>query len=158
MFQSSAIVQHVEQHSEQEVLLFRLERELYAIPSSSVREVARFRPWTPVPGAPAVLPGIISQRGMILPVVELRPLLGLEQPDFTRSARLVVVIHNDIGMALLVEAVLDLIVLLTTAIEPVPAALDPARARFLNGVARHDEQPLGLLDLNELIAGLREKS
>jgi chemotaxis signal transduction protein len=49
-------------------------------------------------------------------------------------------------------------VLLTTAIEPVPAALDPARARFLSGVARHDEQPLGLLDLNELIAGLREKS
>jgi purine-binding chemotaxis protein CheW len=71
---------------------------------------------------------------------------------------LVIVIHNDIGMALLVEAVLDLIVLLTTAIEPVPAALDPARARFLSGVARHDEQPLGLLDLNELIAGLREKS
>jgi purine-binding chemotaxis protein CheW len=158
MFQSPAVAQNVEQHSEQEVLLFRLERELYAISSSSVREVARFRPWTPVPGAPAVLPGIISQRGMILPIVEPRPLLGLDQPDLTRAARLVVIIHNDIGMALLVDAVLDLVLLPTIAIEPVPAALDPARARFLRGVARHDEQPLGLLDLNELIAGLREKS
>jgi purine-binding chemotaxis protein CheW len=157
MFQSPAIAEHVQQ-SDQEVLLFRLERELYAIPSSSVREVARFRPWTPVPGAPAVLPGIISQRGMILPIVEPRPLLGLDQADFTRAARLVVVIHNDIAMALLVEAVLDLVALPAAAIEPVPAALDPARARFLRGVARHDEQPLGLLDLNELIAGLREKS
>ena len=158
MFQSPAIAQNVEQHSEQEVLLFRLERELYAIPSNSVREVARFRPWTPVPGAPSVLPGIISQRGMILPVVDPRPLLGLDQPDLTRAARLVVVMHNDIGMALLVDAVLDLVALPANALEPVPGALDPGRARFLRGVARHDEQPLGLLDLSELIAGLREKS
>src|SRR5262245_56278236 len=144
MFQSPAVAEHTQQHTDQEVLLFRLERELYAIPSASVREVARFRPWTPVPGAPTVLPGIISQRGMILPVVELRPLLGLDQPDLTRAARLVVVIHNDIGMALLVEAVLDLVVLPAAAIELVPAALDPARARFLRSVARHDELPLGL--------------
>jgi purine-binding chemotaxis protein CheW len=158
MFQSPAIAEQIEERPDQEVLLFRIERELYAIPSSSVREVARFRPWTPVPGAPAVLPGIISQRGMILPIVEPRPLLGLDQHDLTRAARLVIVIHNDIGMALLVEAVLDLVMLPAVAVEPVPAALDPARARFLRGVARHEDQPLGLLDLDELIAGLREKS
>lgn len=158
MFQSPAIAEQIAERPDQEVLLFRIERELYAIPSNSVREVARFRPWTPVPGAPAVLPGIISQRGMILPIVEPRPLLGLEQHDLTRAARLVIVIHNDIGMALLVEAVLDLIMLPAVAIEPVPAALDPTRARFLRGVAHHEDQPLGLLDLDELIVGLREKS
>src|SRR4029453_13453711 len=158
MFQSPAIAEQIEEPPDQEVLLFRIERELYAIPSSSVREVARFRPWTPVPGAPAVLPGIISQRGMILPIVELRALLGLEQHDLTRAARLVVVVHNEIGMALLVEAVLDLIMLPAVAVEAVPFALDPARSRFLRGVASHDAQPLGLLDLDELIAGLREKS
>ena len=158
MFQSPAAVEPTEERPDLEVLLFQLERELYAIPSNSVREVARFRPWTPVPGAPATLPGIISQRGMILPVVEPRPLLGLEQADLTRAARLVIVTQNDIGMALLVEAVLDLVALPANTIEPVPAALDPARARFLRGVARHADQPLGLLDLDELIAGLREKS
>jgi purine-binding chemotaxis protein CheW len=158
MLQSPAVAEHTEERPDQEVLLFRLERELYAIPSSSVREVARFRPWTPVPGAPAVLPGIISQRGMILPVVEPRELLGLEQPELTRAARLVIVLHNEIGMALLVEAVLDLVAISDAAIELVPAALDPARARYLRGIAHHDDQPLGLLDLDELIAGLREKS
>jgi purine-binding chemotaxis protein CheW len=158
MSQSPAIAEQIEVRIDQEVLLFRLERELYAIPSSSVREVARFRPWTPVPGAPATLPGIISQRGMILPIVEPRPLLGLEQPELTRAARLVIVVHNDINLALLVEVVLDLVKLPLDAIEPVPAALDPARARFLRGITRHDDQPLGLLDLDELIAGLREKN
>ncbi len=158
MFQSPAAIEQIEERPDLEVLLFRLEREVYAIPSTSVREVARHRPYTPVPGAPASLPGIISQRGMILPVVEPRPLLGLEQAELTRAARLVIVVHNEIGMALLVEAVLDLVALPASAIEPVPSALDPARARYLRGIAHHDDQPIGLLDLNELIAGLREKS
>jgi purine-binding chemotaxis protein CheW len=156
MIQSSVAVEPAAERPAIEVLLLRLEHELYAVPSASVREVARFRPWTPVPGAPVALPGIISQRGMILPVVEPRPLLGLDQLELTRAARLVIIVHGDVGLALLVDAVLDLVALPADTVEPSPSALDPARARFLHGVARYEDQPLGLLDLGELIAGLRE--
>lgn len=158
VFDLNPVGQRGEAPPDLDVLLFRLERELYAIPSLGVREVARYRPYTPVPGAPPTLPGIISQRGMILPVVELHPLLGLAQAEVTRAARLVIVMHNEVGLALLVEAVLDLVALPADAIEPVPAALDPARARFLRGIVQHKGQPVGLLDLDEVIAGLREKA
>jgi purine-binding chemotaxis protein CheW len=157
MFESSPVKQHVEEHPDLDVLLFQLARETYAIPSSSVREVARYRPYTLVPGAPPTLPGIISQRGMILPVVELHPLLGFAQVEITRAARLVIVIHHDVGMALLVESVLDLVSLPISTIEPVPTALDPSRARFLRGIAQYADRAVGLLNLDELIAGLREK-
>jgi purine-binding chemotaxis protein CheW len=156
--QPTAVIDRSEQWPDLNVLLCRLARELYALPSSSVREVARYRPWTPVPGAPATLPGIISQRGMVLPVVDPRPLLGLEQAELTRAARLAIMVYNDVGMAVLVEEVIDLVAIPADAIEPVPAALDPARARFLRGIVYHESQPIGLLDLDELIAGLREKS
>ena len=138
-----------------DVLLIQLAGELYGVPSSSVREVLRYREYTAVPGAPPSLPGILSQRGMILPVVELRPLLGLEIAPITRATRLVVVAHQDIDMALLVEMVLDLAALPADSVEPLPAALDPTRARFLRGIARHEQQPIALLDLDELIASLR---
>ena len=141
-----------------DTLLVRIANELYGLLSASVREVVRYRPWTPVPGAPESLPGIISQRGMILPVVDLRPLLGLEHAELTRSARLVVAIHDEIGMAILVEEVLDLIGIASEAIEPAPAALEVARARFLRGIARYDGRPVSLLDLDALIAALREAS
>ncbi|HEU5098298.1 MAG TPA: chemotaxis protein CheW [Roseiflexaceae bacterium] len=137
------------------VLLLRLGGELYGVPSASVREVVRYRAYTPVPGAPPSLPGILSQRGTILPVVELRPLLGLETVAPTRAARLVIVAHQEIEMALSVEAVLDLAELPADTLEPLPATLDPARARFLHGIARYEQQPVALLDLDELIAGLR---
>jgi purine-binding chemotaxis protein CheW len=138
-----------------DVLLLELAGELYGIPSASVREVVRYRAYTPVPGAPPSLPGILSQRGQILPLVELRPLLGLEMASITRATRLVIISHQDIDMALLVESVLDLTALSADTVEPLPAALDPARARLLRGVARHEQQPVALLDLDELIASLR---
>ena len=155
MFASSSVEKDTAAPATIDVLLIELAGELYGIPSASVREVLRYRAYTPVPGAPPALPGILSQRGTILPVVELRPLLGLEIAPVTRATRLVFVAHQDIDMALLVEAVLDLAALPADMVEPLPAALDPARARFLRGIARHEQQPVALIDLDELIAGLR---
>lgn len=148
--------ERAEDHPTLDVLLFRLEREIYAIPSSNVREVVRFRSYTPVPGAPSTLPGILSQRGQIVPVVELRPLLGLTTDEITRSARFVMVVQGDVQMAMLVDAVLDLTKLPSDEIEPAPVALDPSRARFLRGIARYEGLPVALLELDELIASLRE--
>jgi purine-binding chemotaxis protein CheW len=138
-----------------DVLLIQLASELYALPSASVREVVRYREYTPVPGAPPVLPGILNQRGAILPVVDLPLLLGLESAPPTRTTRLVVMSHNEIDMALLAERVLDLVGLPASTIDPLPTALDPARARYLRGVVHYEDQPVALLDLNELISGLR---
>jgi len=138
-----------------DVLLIELTGELYALPSASVREVVRYRDYTPVPGAPAVLPGILNQRGTILPVVDLALLLGLASAPPTRATRLVVVAHNEIDMALLAERVRDLVELPAGLIDPLPTALDPARARYLRGVVHYEDQPVALLDLDELISGLR---
>ncbi|MDW8234896.1 MAG: chemotaxis protein CheW, partial [Roseiflexaceae bacterium] len=91
--------------TDQNILLIRLADEIYALPSVHVREVGRYRAFTPVPGAPPILPGIISQRGVILPVVDLRLVLGMPAMETTRSSRLVTVVYEDIDMALLVDAV-----------------------------------------------------
>lgn len=150
-----------EQSQEQpllDLLLFRLERETYAIPSSSVREIIRHRTFTPVPGAPPTLPGIISQRGAILPIVEIRTILGLPEDELTRSARMVIVQHSEIDMVLLVEQVFDLVSLEAQTVEAPPSALDPARARFIQGIARYEDRPVALLDLDIVISALREGS
>jgi purine-binding chemotaxis protein CheW len=149
---------HAEDRPTLTLLLVRLDQELYGLPSAHVREVARYRTLTPVPGAPPALPGILNQRGTILPVVDPRLILGLAQSPVTRASRLVIATHDEIDMALLVDGVLDIVDLPADSISPVPAALDPVRARMLRGVARYLDQPVILLDLGELVAGLREWS
>ena len=141
---------------DQNVLLIRLADEIYALPSTHVREVGRYRAFTPVPGAPPAIPGIISQRGVILPVVDLRLVLGMPTAEATRSARLVTVVHEEIDMALLVDAVIDLESLPADAFGQPPVGLDPARARFLRAVAFYEDQTVALLDVGVIVAALRE--
>lgn len=140
---------------EHHILLFRLADEIYALPSIHVREVGRYRSYTPVPGAPPAIPGIVSHRGIILPVVDLRLVLGMPSSEATRSTRLISVVYDDIGMALLVDAVIDLELLPADAFGQPPVGLDPARARFLRAVAYHNET-VALLDIGEIVTALRE--
>lgn len=137
-------------------LIIRAGEELHALPGPCLREVARWRAPTFVPGAPLVIPGIISQRGVILPVVDLRLALGLSGAPPDRSTRLVVVQHEATEMALLVDAVIDLAPVPGAALDHPPVTLDPARARLLVSVARYDGRPVGVINLAALIASLQE--
>ncbi len=145
------------EHAEGSVnhLLLRLGGEIYGVPGACVRGVARWRALTPVPGAPAALPGIINQRGFVMPVVNLYPLLGLPESAPDRATRYVLIEHDGIDLALLVDAVLDLVELSPTTFEALPMGLDPQRARFLSSIARLDDQILALIDLSAVIAALR---
>lgn len=136
-------------------LLLRLADEYYTLPSTSVREITRWRVPTLVPGAPPVLPGIINQRGVVLPVVNLCGLLGLPTTPPGRTTRYVIAYQEDVGLALLADGVIDLINLRLSDLETVPATLPPQQARLLQGLGRMDNRPVAVLDLTEVIAALR---
>lgn len=138
-------------------LLVRLGDEFYGLPGMAVREVIRYRPPVPVPGAPPTLPGLLNQRGIILTVVDLRPLLGLAAVAPARSSRYVYVHHGEVDLALIADGVIDLVVFGTEQNEALPANLDPLRARLLQGMARHDGLLVAILDLDALVRALREE-
>lgn len=139
-----------------ELLLIRLDQELFALPSRHVREVMRYREPTIVPGAPPLFLGVISQRGMILPVVQTRLVFGFGDAPLTRASRMVIISHDDVEAALLVDSVLDLVQLSQESIDPVPMVLEPARARLLRGVGRWEDHPVALLEVGELMLALSE--
>lgn len=63
-------------------VVFRLERDRYALPLSAIREVvAAPSHYTRVPRAPPVLRGVMNLRGRVVPVVDLRALLEAPEPS-----------------------------------------------------------------------------
>jgi purine-binding chemotaxis protein CheW len=101
-----------------EFLAFRLGAEAYALPLASVREIARLGPLTEVPRAPADVLGVVSVRGRVTTVLDLRKRLRLEATPPTRHARLLFV---DVGaevFGLLVDAVLQVYRLRDEEFEP----------------------------------------
>jgi purine-binding chemotaxis protein CheW len=136
-------------------MMLRLADELYALESSAMSEITRWREPIPVPGSPPTLPGIINHRGVVLPVVYLRLLLGLGEAAPERTTRYLVAHQGEVSMALLVDAVIDLVDLSGLEHESPPATLNPQQARVLQAVVRHDEQLILLLNLAEIVAVLR---
>jgi purine-binding chemotaxis protein CheW len=136
-------------------LLLRISAERYMLDSTCVREVARWRAPTPVPGAPQAIAGIINQRGEVLPVINLGVLLGLHETPAGRSTRYLVAHHDETQLALLVDSVVDLVMLSPADHESLPATLPPQQARLLQAIARIDGKPVSLLDLGEVVAVVR---
>src|ERR1700728_2316727 len=85
-------------------LTFRVGSRLYALPADDVVEVVRTPQFARVPNAPQALAGLANLRGVVLPLVDLRTLLGLDEAP-ERGAR-TVLLRN---VALVVDSVEALI-------------------------------------------------
>ena len=93
-----------------EFVTFSVNDEPYALPIERVREIVRLRPITPVPRVPAAVIGVISLRGEVVQVVDLRRRLGMPTREPTRTSR-IVVLHGDDGSVtgILVDTVRDVL-------------------------------------------------
>lgn len=90
----------------QRVLVIVLGGARHALPVERVREIVRPPPVTPVPRMPAEVRGVISLRGQVMQVIDLRLRLSLPPAEAGRSTRIVVA-HDGEGQVagLLVDAV-----------------------------------------------------
>jgi purine-binding chemotaxis protein CheW len=135
-------------------LIVRIADELYGLPGAALREVIRWRTPTVLPGAPPVLLGIVGQRGVVLPVVDLRLALGLPAGAPDRATRLILVQHEGVELALVVDGVLDLAPLAELGQPPVAA--ERGRGALIAAVTRLQDRPLGVIDLAALIATVQD--
>jgi len=102
-----------------ELLCFGLGGDPYAIPVERVREIVRLRPITDVPRVPAEILGVISLRGEVVEVLDLRRRMGMPAAQPTRSTR-IIVLHGDEGevTGMLVDSVSEVLRVEEVAIRP----------------------------------------
>ena len=135
------------------VCRFVLAGEAFAIDVRWARGVAVLEELTRVPGAPPHLLGVAHIRGQILPVVEIRPLLGLAPGTTGEGTRLLVVEAAPLQAAIATDRVLGL----ASFEEVQPLADPPSRhaAAFRRGLLSRGDEPTTLLDAPGILAALR---
>ena len=77
-----------------ELIAFELAGSPYAIPVERVREIVRVRAMTRVPRVPDWVRGVVTLRGEVVQVIDLRMRLGLAAEATNRRSR-IVVLHGD---------------------------------------------------------------
>lgn len=87
-------------------VVFRLERDRYALPLSAIREVVEApEGYTRVPRAPESVRGVINLRGRVVTVVDLHVLLGLAAPPLEHSSKIVLLDRGRRELGLLITDV-----------------------------------------------------
>jgi purine-binding chemotaxis protein CheW len=140
-----------------EVLTSRLGGEEYGIDILAVQEIRRYEVATRIANAPAHVLGVMNLRGVIVPIIDLRRLLGLPAENDTNTVTVVVnLAHRTVG--LVVDAVSDVVALTAEQIQPRPALGTQVDADFITGLAQlgsgDAQRLLQLLDLQALLRDL----
>jgi purine-binding chemotaxis protein CheW len=121
-------------------IVFRLDKERFALPLSAIREVL-VPPWqwTRVPRAPSAVRGVINLRGRVVTVVELRRLFDIAG-SASAAEKIVLLDRGRRDLGLLVSDVDGI-----ESIEKIAHA--PGKAeRAVRGVARLRGQAVTVLD------------
>jgi purine-binding chemotaxis protein CheW len=145
---------------EEQMVVFRLEKEEFGVPIASVQEIVRVpEELTHVPKAPAFVEGVINLRGAVLPVIDQRLRLGLSAVARNDRQRIMVFLFEGVRTGFIVDSVTEVLKIPRTAIEVAPK-LSNEQAKLIGRVANLEKQKrlIQLIEPNQLIESLDIKS
>jgi purine-binding chemotaxis protein CheW len=135
-----------------EYLAFSLAGEAYGVKISHIAEILRPLPITEVPRAPRNIIGVVSVRGRLVTVIDLRRRLRLPEAPMDRHTRILLAAdeHGE-QIGLLVDEVMQVYRMTESEIEPAEV-LGGDQSAHIAGIGRPEGTLLILLDLNLILA------
>jgi chemotaxis signal transduction protein len=136
-------------------VLLRLGGSRFVIDMADVAEVAALPSVTRLPGAPAWLTGVANWRGRMLPLLDVRSLVGATLTPLASSARLVVIaggLHGELTAGLVAEAVPGVYDGALDVLSPPPATLPASAAQLVAGQIADALGPIAVLDVAALLS------
>ena len=140
---------------DEQVVVFRLDKEEYGVPIASVQEIVRVPDeLTHVPKSPPFVEGVINLRGAVLPVIDLRRRLGLSAVERSDRQRIMVFLINQIRTGFIVDSVAEVLRIHKSSIEAAPR-LSAEQSRLLARMANLEKQKrmVQLIDPQQLLEG-----
>ena len=137
------------------LITFRVADQNLAIPIDQVREVIRNVKISPAASWTGLMHGIINLRGTVVPILDLRLLLGeknsISSEEEKRKLRIIVVEMLDRVAGLVVDQVEDIVPLTREQLVPISMISPEIKSALLIGVAKIEDRLYLVLDIAQLI-------
>jgi purine-binding chemotaxis protein CheW len=138
-----------------QLVVFELDAQHYAVPLSRVQRVVRMVEVTPLPKAPDVVLGVIDLQGDIIPVMSMRKRFGLPEPEGNLSNQLIVADTVTRSVAIVVNSVAGVVE--RTAEEVTDAQRIVPGAQYVEGITRLEDGILFIHDLDLFLSKQEEE-
>ncbi len=132
-------------------IVFRLAREWYGVEITKVKEIIKAGKVTYLPCSPEHIAGIVSLRGNILSVTDLKTILGLPYEEPTGKTRIIAIECGVLETGLLVDEVVESIEVPLGMIEPPLPMLPAETGRYIEGQCRTGNKLVALLSVEKIL-------
>ncbi|MDO4303091.1 MAG: chemotaxis protein CheW [Bacillota bacterium] len=142
-------IDEVSEYETFQYIVIKLGSEQYGIDIKYVDNIVRMQHITRVPKVAKYLKGVINLRGEVIPVMSLRLKMDLPDDEITKATRIIILKleqHGTIGV--IVDEVKEVVTLSTAEIEKVSYDGKEERVNYINGIGKHDNELISILDLN----------
>jgi purine-binding chemotaxis protein CheW len=137
--------------SMRQYLAFHLEDEEYALDITRISEIIKVREFTDIPRAPGFILGIISLRGVVVPIFDLRQRLNLGVSEILPTSRIIVSQQDDVNVGLLVDSINQVVTLSDDELEPPPGVLSGLDRDMVDGLGHYQGRMIILLNLKNVL-------
>jgi purine-binding chemotaxis protein CheW len=131
-------------------LSFSLGSEEYAIPLLSVKEVVAVPEITPIPFTPSYFLGIMSLRGQVISVIDLRSKLNIK-PSSSAETAIVICELNSIFLGVVVDSVNSVITPKESELSPKPEIQGSRATDYITNVFRKEKRLILFLDVSKVL-------
>ena len=134
-----------------EFLAFKVGGEEYGVDILRVQEIRSYEKPTTIANAAAELKGVVNLRGVIVPIIDLRLKLGLQQVTYDHLTVVIVLNIDQRVVGVVVDSVSDVLTLEREQLRPVPTLDSDVNRDHLLAIGSVDDRMLILLDIEKLL-------
>lgn len=116
------------------IVKFRLGSETYGIESSFVREVYPLKDYTPLPGTPSFVLGVVNVRGQILSVVDLKKFFDIPEKGLGELNKVIIIRDERMEFGILADIILGAHSIPLDTIQATLPTVTGIGAEYLRGV------------------------
>lgn len=132
-----------------------LDDQIFGIYLPVVQEVTRMAQLTKLVGAPPSIVGLLNLRGAIVPIIDLRVLLGLTQKPYKTNNKIILIEYENKQRGLIVDDFTDIITIQETELSELGGVIP--RIEFVLAMARTQNMLITLLDHTRLLSVEQEQ-
>lgn len=138
-------------------VIFKLGEESYGLDILSVKEIINYKDVTPLPNLPRYVKGVINLRGMVIPIIDLRLRLKMDEVEYTKFTVIIVIELHNRTIGIVVDNVASVEEMKGDDIQDSPEVGMDLNTDLIYGIGRKKDNMIIILDLEKVFSQAEAK-